>query len=137
MAVWIDMRMHGYIASNKHYLDIREVKYKRTPGTLIIHTDGESKGYLCGNLNCNWYFSPSYNVPVAPVKLIIHLRKKERETLSNHINEFGKKCSHYCSFFMHDFKMKIKSRAYYEHKSVFYLINLHVRFHRTCGSLSD
>jgi hypothetical protein len=29
-------------------------------------TCGESKGYWSENLNSNWNFSPSYNVPGAP-----------------------------------------------------------------------
>lgn len=33
---------------------------------LFSFTCGESNGYWSVNLNCNWNFSPSYNVPGAP-----------------------------------------------------------------------
>ena len=33
---------------------------------VVLLTCGESNGYWSLNLNCNWNFSPSYNVPGAP-----------------------------------------------------------------------
>ena len=40
-------------------------------------TSGESNGYRELNLNCNWNFSPSYNVPEATSISTTHLKNKK------------------------------------------------------------
>ena len=93
MTIAVDMWMNWNVIANKNYLSIKKkqvLDYSTSDhGNKIINlkkikynlyankrklTCGESKGYLGLNLNCNWNFSPSYSVPVAPSRSTNHLK---------------------------------------------------------------
>lgn len=52
-----------------------QIQSSKEHNSGFLLTSGESKGYLGENLNCSVKCSPSYNVPSAPVILIVHLKK--------------------------------------------------------------